>query len=384
MKSPPLSLYVHLPWCVQKCPYCDFNSHTAGAAAPRERYLGALLLDLDQEAPRAAGRRLETVFLGGGTPSLFSPQEIERLLQGVRARFDVAADAEITMEANPGTVECGAPAGYRKAGVTRLSIGAQSLNNTSLKKLGRIHSRGDVIRVASEARAAGFDSFNIDLMHGLPGQGVQEALDDLRAVIELGPPHISWYQLTIEPNTVFFARPPEDLPDEDTAYEIQDEGYALLTAAGYRQYEVSAFVRDDQPCRHNLNYWLFGDYLAAGAGAHGKLTRAEGIYRYQKPANPQQYMLAMESGANGVTLHPVTGQERLFEFMLNALRLRDGFETDLFVARTGLQAGDLEDAMRPASERGLVVREASNRWQPTALGRRFLNDLQASFLPESG
>ena len=260
MKPPPLSLYVHLPWCVRKCPYCDFNSHTAGADAPRQRYLDALLLDLGQEAPRAAGRCLETVFLGGGTPSLFSPQEIEALLQGVRARFNVAADAEITMEANPGTVECGAPTDYRKAGVTRLSIGAQSLNNTSLQKLGRIHSGDDVIRVAREARAAGFDSFNIDLMHGLPGQGVQEALDDLRAVIELEPPHISWYQLTIEPNTVFFARPPTDLPAEDTAHEIQDEGYELLAAAGYRQYEVSAFARDDQPCRHNLNYWLFGDY----------------------------------------------------------------------------------------------------------------------------
>ena len=383
MKPPPLTLYVHLPWCVQKCPYCDFNSHTAGAAAPRERYLDALLLDLDQEAMRAAGRLLETVFLGGGTPSLFSPQEIEALLQGVRARFEVAADAEITMEANPGTVECGAPAAYRKAGVTRLSIGAQSLNNTSLQKLGRIHSRDDVIRVASEACAAGFDSFNIDLMHGLPGQGVQEALDDLRAVIALGPPHISWYQLTIEPNTVFFARPPQDLPAEDTTHEIQDAGYELLTAAGYRQYEVSAFARDDQPCRHNLNYWLFGDYLAAGAGAHGKLTRAEGIYRYQKPANPLQYMQAMERGEDAVTMQPVTGQERLFEFMLNALRLRDGFEKDLFVARTGLAASDLEDAMRQASESGLMVREGSSRWRPTALGRRFLNDLQASFLPAS-
>ncbi|MDH3533721.1 MAG: oxygen-independent coproporphyrinogen III oxidase-like protein, partial [Gammaproteobacteria bacterium] len=207
--------------------------------------------------------------------------------------------------------------------------------------------------------------------------------DDLRAVIALGPPHISWYQLTIEPNTVFFARPPQDLPAEDTTHEIQDAGYELLTAAGYRQYEVSAFARDDQPCRHNLNYWLFGDYLAAGAGAHGKLTRAEGIYRYQKPANPLQYMQAMERGEDAVTMQPVTGQERLFEFMLNALRLRDGFEKDLFVARTGLAASDLEDAMRQASESGLMVREGSSRWRPTALGRRFLNDLQASFLPAS-
>ena len=383
MTLPPLSLYVHLPWCVRKCPYCDFNSHTAGADAPRQRYLDALLMDLDQEAARADGRRLETVFLGGGTPSLFSPQEIGRLLQGIRSRFDVATDAEVTMEANPGTVECGAPVGYREAGVTRLSIGAQSLNDTSLQKLGRIHSRDDVIRVAGEARTAGFDSFNIDLMHGLPGQGVQEALDDLRAVIELEPPHISWYQLTIEPNTVFFARPPKDLPEEDTAHEIQDEGNGLLAAAGYRQYEVSAFAFDDQPCRHNLNYWLFGDYLAAGAGAHGKLTTPDGIYRYRKPANPQQYMRTMERREDAVIMSPVTGQDRLFEFMLNALRLREGFEQDVFVSRTGLGVSELEDAMRPASDRGLVVRESSTRWQPTALGRRFLNDLQASFLPGS-
>jgi oxygen-independent coproporphyrinogen-3 oxidase len=377
----PLSLYVHLPWCVRKCGYCDFNSHTAGADAPRQRYLDALLMDLDQEAPRADGRRLETVFLGGGTPSLFSPQEIGRLLQGIRARFDVATDAEVTMEANPGTVECGAPAGYREAGVTRLSIGAQSLNDTSLQKLGRIHGRDDVIRVAGEARIAGFDSFNIDLMHGLPGQGVQEALEDLRAVIELEPPHISWYQLTIEPNTVFFARPPADLPEADTAHEIQDAGSGLLAAAGFRQYEVSAFARDDQRCRHNLNYWLFGDYLAAGAGAHGKLTTSEGIFRYQKPANPEQYMNTMERGERTVIMSPVTGQDALFEFMLNALRLREGFEEGLFVARTGLGASELKDAMRPASEQGLVARESSTRWRPTARGRRFLNDLQESFLP---
>jgi oxygen-independent coproporphyrinogen-3 oxidase len=380
---PPLSLYVHLPWCVRKCPYCDFNSHTAGADAPRQRYLDALLTDLDQEAPRAAGRRLETVFLGGGTPSLFSPQEIDRLLQGIRSRFDVATDAEVTMEANPGTVECGAPVGYREAGVTRLSIGAQSLNDTSLQKLGRIHNREDVIRVIGEARTAGFDSFNVDLMHGLPGQGVEEALADLRAVIALAPPHISWYQLTIEPNTVFFARPPADLPEEDTAHEIQDEGNGLLAAAGYRQYEVSAFALDGQRCRHNLNYWLFGDYLAAGAGGHGKLTTAEGIYRYQKPAHPQQYMLALERGEHAVSMSPVTGEDALFEFMLNALRLREGFEEDLFIARTGLAASVLEAAMRPASDRGLVARESATRWQPTAQGRRFLNDLQESFLPAS-
>lgn len=379
----PLSLYVHLPWCVRKCPYCDFNSHTAGADAPRQRYLDALLTDLESETRHAAGRRIETVFLGGGTPSLFSPHEIGRLLKSVKSMFQVADDAEITMEANPGTVEFSSPAKYREAGVTRLSIGAQSLSNESLQRLGRIHSRDDIIRVARETRAAGFDSFNMDLMHGLPGQGVSQALDDVSAVIELNPAHISWYQLTLEPNTVFFARPPGDLPDEDTTAEIQDKGARLLADAGYRQYEVSAFARDAQVCRHNLNYWLFGDYLAAGAGAHGKLTTEEGIFRYRKPANPQQYMAATEAGGHAAPLVRVSDQDRLFEFMLNALRLNDGFDEALFVVRTGLDTGRLETAMRPALEKGLVARDAASRWRATDLGRRFLNDLQASFLPDA-
>ena len=384
MKPPPLSLYVHLPWCVRKCPYCDFNSHSGGVDAPRERYLDALLLDLAQEGNRAAGRRIETVFLGGGTPSLFSPREIARLLSGIRGSFEVADAAEITMEANPGTVDCASPAAYREAGVTRLSIGAQSLNDVALERLGRIHKRGDVIRVAEECRAAGFDSFNIDLMHGLPGQSVRQALDDVQAVIELRPPHLSWYQLTLEPNTVFFARPPQDLPTEDTTHEIQEQGARLLADAGYYQYEVSAFARDGEVCRHNVNYWLFGDYLAAGAGAHGKLTTEDGIYRYRKPANPQQYMMAMEAGGVEVTMNPVPGNELLFEFMLNALRLSDGFDEGLFAERTGLDTRQLEDAMRPALEKALVARGAESRWRPTDLGRRFLNDLQASFLPGDG
>jgi oxygen-independent coproporphyrinogen-3 oxidase len=384
VNPPPLSLYVHLPWCVHKCPYCDFNSYSGGADAPRQRYLDALLVDLEQEGEHAAGRRIETVFLGGGTPSLFSPQEIERLLSGIGKSFQVAETAEVTMEANPGTVDCASPAAYREAGVTRLSIGAQSLNNAALERLGRIHKRDDVIRVADECREAGFDSFNIDLMHGLPGQSVQQALEDVRAVIELRPPHISWYELTLEPNTVFFARPPQDLPSEDIAHEIQDRGARLLADAGYRQYEVSAFAQDAQVCQHNLNYWLFGDYLAAGAGAHGKLTTEDGVYRYRKPANPQQYMLAMESAAADIELSPVRGSELLFEFMLNALRLSDGFDEDLFTERTGLDTGQLEAAMRPAREKGLVVRDAESRWRPTELGRRFLNDLQAGFLPGGG
>lgn len=383
MTRPPLSLYVHLPWCVRKCPYCDFNSHTAGADAPRQRYLDALLVDLEHEAVRAAGRLVETVFLGGGTPSLFAPQEIARLLRGVHALFQVADAAEVTMEANPGTVECASPAEYREAGVTRLSLGAQSLSNSALARLGRIHSSEDVIRVAEACRTAGFESFNIDLMHGLPGQSVRQALDDVSAVIALEPPHISWYQLTLEPNTVFFARPPKDLPADDTAYEIQEHGARLLADAGYQQYEVSAFARDAKVCRHNINYWTFGDYLAAGAGAHGKLTTETGVHRYRKPANPQQYMLSMEAGEVGVPMTRVAGGELLFEFMLNALRLNDGFDEALFMARTSLDAGYLEQAMRPAREEGLIARDADARWRPTDLGRRFLNDLQASFLPDA-
>ncbi len=279
MRPPPLSLYVHLPWCVRKCPYCDFNSHSAGTAAPTGRYLDALISDLERERDRAAGRSIETIFLGGGTPSLFAPDEIERLLSAVHEGFALVDDVEITMEANPGTVESGAPAGYRAAGVNRLSIGAQSFDDAALQRLGRIHSGADILRTVEEVRAAGFDNFNLDLMHGLPGQSVAGAEADLRAAIDLGPPHISWYQLTLEPNTVFHARPPADLPDEELAIDIQEAGAALLTEAGYEQYEVSAWARDGRRCRHNLNYCQFGDYLSVGAGAHGKLTCATGVAR---------------------------------------------------------------------------------------------------------
>lgn len=384
MTPPPLSLYVHLPWCVQKCPYCDFNSHTAGAAAPRKRYLDALLDDFGDEAVRGEGRRLESVFLGGGTPSLFSPGEIGRLLDGVRARFDVADNAEITMEANPGTVECGEPAGYRDAGVNRLSIGGQSFNDESLKRLGRIHNSGDIVRAVNDAQAAGVENVNIDLMHGLPGQSVAAALDDVRMAIKLEPTHISWYQLTLEPNTVFYARPPKDLPDDETACEIQDRGQALLAENGYRQYEVSAYARDDRVCGHNLNYWLFGDYLAAGAGAHGKITNTSGVFRYIKPPNPLQYMKTIEARGEGPELTPIAEADLIFEFMLNALRLTDGFTESVFLERTGLSAAQLEKTLAGVCKKGLVSQETESLWRPTRLGRRFLNDLQAEFLPDGG
>jgi len=378
---PPLSLYVHLPWCVQKCPYCDFNSHTAGDAAPRQRYLDALLADLDREVTRGAGRTLETVFLGGGTPSLFSPDEIDRLLAGVRSRFDVVDNAEITMEANPGTLECGDPAGYRDAGVNRLSIGGQSFNDELLKKLGRIHNGGDVLRAVNEATAVGVENVNIDLMHGLPGQNTSAALDDVQKAISLRPTHISWYQLTLEPNTIFYARPPADLPDEETAFDIQNRGQALLAEHGYRQYEVSAYARDSETCAHNLNYWLFGDYLAVGAGAHGKISSGDGVFRYVKPANPLQYMKTLEAGDDNGTLTRVADADLIFEFMLNALRLTDGFSEAIFCARTGRSAAELETAMSRVREKGLVSRANDSHWRPTRLGRRFLNDLQAEFLP---
>jgi putative oxygen-independent coproporphyrinogen III oxidase len=380
MNLPPLSLYVHLPWCVKKCPYCDFNSHTAGDAAPKDRYIEALLADLGRESELAQGRAIESVFLGGGTPSLFSPAEIGRLLDGVREQFRIRDHAEITMEANPGTVECGSPAGYREAGITRLSIGAQSFDDALLSGLGRIHSSADIVRAADEARRSGFDNINIDLMHGLPGQNIAMALADLRAAIKLKPAHISWYQLTLEPNTVFYARPPANLPDDDLAYEIQDRGQALLAEHGFDQYEVSAYAKDGRRCAHNLNYWLFGDYLAAGAGAHGKVTTPDGVFRYQKPANPLQFMLSMESTAGGCDLRSLSRDDLVFDFMLNALRLNEGFAESLFVDRTGLSAAELLVATSKAQEKGLLERTTDGFWKPTNLGGRFLNDLQSEFL----
>jgi oxygen-independent coproporphyrinogen-3 oxidase len=369
---------------VRKCPYCDFNSHTAGDSAPRERYLRALIADIGAEAMHANGRELVSVFLGGGTPSLFTPDEIALLLDAVGKRFSLAANIEITMEANPGTVECGDPGGYRRAGVNRLSIGAQSFSRKSLALLGRIHSVDDIARSMQEANAAGFDSINLDLMYGLPQQGIDEALADIESALALQPQHLSWYQLTLEPNTVFHARPPEGLPDEERLADIQDNGQALLKECGLDQYEVSAWSRDGQQCRHNLNYWSFGDYLAAGAGAHGKLTDADGVHRYTKPANPLSYMQAIESGESSPLPAPLSDPELLFEFMLNALRLCEGFDEALFEERTGLPAERLVDAARAALARGLIDRPGPAQWRPTALGRRFLNDLQAEFLPGQG
>jgi oxygen-independent coproporphyrinogen-3 oxidase len=367
---------------VQKCPYCDFNSHRAGDSPPRQRYVEALLEDLGREAVRTKGRSIESVFLGGGTPSLFSPAEINDLLDGIRALFGLIEGAEVTMEANPGTVEYGSPAGYREAGVTRLSIGAQSFDDKLLTKLGRIHTGADIVRAVKEIREGGFANFNIDLMHGLPDQSVEMALADLSAAISLEPAHISWYQLTLEPNTIFYARPPANLPDDDLAAEIQDRGQALLAEHGYAHYEISAYAKDGQRCKHNLNYWFFGDYLAVGAGAHGKITTDGGVYRYQKPANPLQYMVAQESNVAQMAPSLLSSGDLIFEFMLNTLRLNDGFSEELFIERTGLTASHLQTATIEARKKGLIARNARGHWRPTELGRRFLNDLQSQFIAD--
>ncbi len=378
---PPLSLYVHLPWCVAKCPYCDFNSHKAGDAPPRQRYVQAIKADLAAEARHAHGRRVQTIFVGGGTPSLFSPAEIAEILDAARRVFDVADDAEITMEANPGTVEYGSLSAYRAAGVNRLSLGAQSFSADSLRQLGRIHGPGEIIDAFAEATAAAFDSINIDLMYGLPGQTLAMALTDLNKALTLDPRHLSYYHLTLEPNTVFHRRPPRDLPDDDTAFEMQEACHAVLEAAGYTRYEISAFSKPGFACRHNLNYWLFGDYIAVGAGAHGKITDSQGaIRRYRKPAHPLAYMEGIVDTA-APRPPPLNREDIVFEYMLNVLRLPQGFTTAAFEARTGIGSADLSDRLETCRKKGVLQQTGDESWQPTDLGLRFLNDLQEQFLP---
>jgi oxygen-independent coproporphyrinogen-3 oxidase len=367
---------------VRKCPYCDFNSYSGGDDASRQRYLDALCSDLATAAARAGGRPLISIFLGGGTPSLFRADEIGRLLDSARAHLVWADDIEITMETNPGAVERGDLGGYRAAGVNRLSIGAQSFDSGKLEQLGRIHGVGDIALTVREAAHAGFDDINIDIMYALPDQDVAGALADIDAAVSLEPTHVSWYQLTLEPNTVFHARPPGGLPDDDLAFAIQQAGEARLAELGYRRYEVSAYARDGRRCRHNLNYWSYGDYLAVGAGAHGKLSTSAGVVRYRKAANPLQYMHAMEAGGDADTTAVLGEPDLMFEFMLNALRLVDGFDEQLFVERTRLPLPALRERLAPLASRGLLTGGAGGRWRPTDKGRLFLNDLQAHFLPQ--
>jgi putative oxygen-independent coproporphyrinogen III oxidase len=376
-----LALYVHLPWCVRKCPYCDFNSHQLKSAQPDRAYLDALIRDFEAELPLIASRRIDTVFFGGGTPSLFSPDDFAWLLHTIRQRIEFAADAEITLEANPGTVERGRFAGYRDAGINRVSLGAQTFSAAALERLGRIHTSDDTHRAVEELRSAGIVNFNLDLMYALPEQTLDAAIFDVRTACALGPAHISYYQLTLEPGTVFHARPPP-LPDDEAAWRIQCECQALLSAAGYRQYEVSAYARDGFQCRHNLNYWLFGDYLGLGAGAHGKLSLAlpDRILRTAKPKQPRDFQQRVAESSIGIGERNFIAVADLpFEFMLNALRLNEGFSIQCFESRTGLEAEVFRAAMQDSAARGLIARSDVG-WKPTDLGRRFLNDLQSRFL----
>ena len=370
---PPLALYAHLPWCVRKCPYCDFNSHERGDELPERRYVDCLIADLEGLLPSVWGRRIVSVFIGGGTPSLFSPEAIDRLLSEVRARLSVEPDAEITLEANPGTVEAGRFAGYRAAGVNRLSLGVQSFDDSMLAALGRIHSANEARR-AIEVATKHFDNVNLDLMYGLPEQTLERARGDIAEAARWGTAHISAYQLTIEPNTVFFRRPPV-LPEHDTCADMQLAVEETLGQAGFEHYETSALARPGRRCRHNLNYWEFGDYLGIGAGAHGKVSFSDRVTRHERTKQPREYMAAPGRAQERV----VAAEELPFEFMLNALRLVEGFALELFSARTGLPATVIESRLRLAEGKGLIVR-SRQRIVPSVRGQRFLNELQQIFL----
>jgi putative oxygen-independent coproporphyrinogen III oxidase len=378
---PPLSLYVHLPWCVRKCPYCDFNSHALRAVVPEKRYVDALLNDLAVDASLlTSAREIETIFIGGGTPSLFHPEAIARLLAGTRERVAVKRDVEVTLEANPGTVELDRFRGFREAGVNRLSIGIQSFDDRSLRTLGRIHGREEALAAGVAARVAGFDNFNLDLMYGLPGQDVGQTIADVEAAIDLDPTHVSVYQLTLEPNTLFYREPPP-LPDEQTIDAMHDAIAKRLTDRGYSPYEVSAYSRPDRRCRHNRNYWEFGDYLGIGAGAHGKISRRDGVRRIAKTRHPEAYLCNAGGADARAEMRELTGADLICEFMLNALRLYDGFPLELFTSRTGLSLKDIDAPMRGARERGLLEDGKDSTVRPSPLGRRFLNDLIMLFLP---
>ncbi len=385
---PPLALYVHLPWCLKKCPYCDFNSHehsaSAGGALPaamEERYLQALCADLDAALPLVWGRPVVSVFIGGGTPSLFSPAGIDRLLSDVRARLPIVAGAEITLEANPGTFERERFKAFRAAGVTRLSIGVQSFDDTALQRIGRVHNAAHA-RAAVEEAAQAFDTFNIDLMYALPGQTLAQLQSDLDTALAFVPPHLSVYHLTLEPNTVFAKHPPA-LPDDDLASDMLDLITERTAATGLQRYEVSAFAQHGHRCRHNLNYWEFGDYLGLGAGAHGKLSFPHRVLRQVRWREPAAYMDHALAGQAVSNQHEVARRELPFEFMLGALRLREGFGLDRFLERTGLPLSAVKSKLQTATERGLLTWDTSaNRVQPTVRGFDFLSDLQQIFLAD--
>lgn len=374
---PPLSLYVHIPWCVQKCPYCDFNSHAQKGVIPEQDYLQHLLADLDQQLAFVQGRQLHSIFIGGGTPSLFVAESIEYLLTEIAKRIEFRQDIEITLEANPGTAEARRFIGYRQAGVTRLSMGVQSFDDGKLQQLGRIHNSAEAKVAVDFAKAAEFTRFNLDLMHGLPNQTLSEALSDLQQAIELSPPHLSWYQLTIEPNTLFASKPPR-LPDDDTLWDIFAEGHRKLTAAGYQQYETSAYAKEGYQCEHNLNYWRFGDYLAIGCGAHGKVSFTDGrILRYSQTKHPQGYL----AGNYRYQQHEVAIVDRPFEFFMNRFRLLEPVPKQDFQQLTGLSLTVIEKQIDEALKQDYIV-EQKECWQITEHGKLFLNDLLTLFLSE--
>ncbi|MCP3999858.1 MAG: radical SAM family heme chaperone HemW [Gammaproteobacteria bacterium] len=382
-KLPPLSLYVHFPWCVSKCPYCDFNSHSLRGDLPADAYINALIADLDIAAVDVIGRTVATIFFGGGTPSLFAPKQLERLLNAVQAKFLLADDAEITLEANPGAIEHAAFADYRAIGINRLSLGVQSLDDAKLQALGRIHSAADARAAFTQARAAGFSNINLDFMYALPGQNVLQASADIEQALELQPEHISHYHLTLEPNTVFYARPPA-LPDEELATEIQLMSAERLEQAGYKNYEISAWGKSGYQCRHNLNYWRYGDYLGVGAGAHAKLTVApDKRWREVRVAHPRQYQQQMQMKAGATTRIAISDADAQFEFMMNRLRLSEGFSRQDYESATGLAASSLNSGLEQAFGRSLLEELDDGRICPTALGWRFLDDLQGIFLPNS-
>lgn len=374
---PPLSLYVHLPWCLKKCPYCDFNSHEVSGEMPEQRYIDALVADLESSLPLIWGRTVHSVFIGGGTPSLFSPQAIDRLLGDIRARVRLGADCEITLEANPGTFEKDRFKAFRRAGVTRLSVGVQSFDDRHLKALGRVHDRAQAIAAVEEAAQA-FDTFNLDIMYALPGQTLENLEQDMRQALSLNPPHISIYHLSIEPNT-YFAKFPPVIPEEDTAYAMLDRITEMTGAAGLQRYEVSAYARPGHRCFHNLNYWQFGDYLGVGAGAHGKLSFAHRVVRQVRFREPKLYMEKALAGDAVAQATEIARAELPFEFMLNALRLREGFLLQDFAEKTGLPLTAIERGLAEGERQGLIERDLT-RVTPTERGFDFLNDLQALFL----
>jgi len=379
---PPLSLYIHTPWCEQKCPYCDFNSHQMKSGLPEKDYIDRLLFDLEMEMPNVWGRQLSSIFIGGGTPSLFSPQSFDRLLAGIRALLPFHSDMEVTMEANPGSVEAEKFKGFFQAGINRISIGVQSFNDQFLQSLGRIHNGDEAGKAFSIAREAGFKNINLDLMYALPKQNIQQAMQDLNLAIELQPEHLSWYQLTLEPNTLFYHQPPK-LPDDELTVDISDQGLELLEQNNYCRYEVSAFnLGGNIPSHHNMNYWQFGDYLGIGAGAHQKITRADNqtITRTSKRRSPKDY-LNKELGVVD-TRRIIPQQDLPLEFMLNALRLKEGFEQNLFFDSTGLLIGQLEKALKKAQDLQFIIRD-KNRIKPSAHGYQFLNQLLELFMPEN-